>query len=161
MRRKVTVDHNSLRFYAAHFATFCGQVEPLHGHNYALTIEVEGELQEDSWVIDFAELKRTTRRLCDELDHHFLLQTEGTMLEIEERPTEYEVRFEARRYVFPRADVYPLPLDNSTAERLAEWFVARLTDELRAAAPNVTSITVGVEEAPGQTGWCTGTIQEL
>lgn len=161
MRRKVVVDHNSLRFYAAHFATFCGQCEPLHGHNYALTVEVEGELTEDSWVIDFAELKGATRRLCGELDHHFLLQMKGPMLEIEERPTEYEVRFESRRYVFPRSDVYPLPLDNSTAERLAEWFVGRLREELRAKSPNLTSITVGVEEAPGQAGWCTGQFNEL
>ncbi len=155
MRRKVTVDRNSLRFYAAHMATWCGQMEPLHGHNYAVIVEVEGELTDDSWVIDFADLKRTTKRICDELDHHFLLQTQSRVLEFEERPDEYEVRFQSRRYVFPKSDVYPLPLDNSTAERLAEWFAGRLRDELLPHTPNLTSITVGIEEAPGQAGWCT------
>ena len=160
MRRKVTVDRNALRFYAAHMATWCSQMEPLHGHNYAVVVEVEGELTDDAWVIDFADLKRTTKRICDELDHHFLLQTQSRTLDIEERPDEYEIRFESRRYVFPRSDVYPLPLDNSTAERLAEWFVGRLRDELRPSAPNLTSITVGIEEAPGQAGWCTQALGE-
>ncbi len=158
MRRKVTVERNALRFYAAHFATFCGQSEPLHGHNYAVIVEVAGELTDDSWVFDFSVLKKTTKRLCDELDHRFLLQMRSRLLEIEERPDEYEVRFESRRYVLPRSDVYPLPFDNSTAERLAEWFVGRLSEELLPGAPNIAEITVGVEEAPGQIGWCTASV---
>jgi 6-pyruvoyltetrahydropterin/6-carboxytetrahydropterin synthase len=61
----------------------------------------------------------------------------------------------------PKADVVALPIDNSTAERLAEWFAGRLGEELGASlsgrqaagATNVTAITVGVEEAPGQAAW--------
>jgi hypothetical protein len=46
-----------------------------------------------------------------------------------------------------------------TAERLAEWFAGRLAEELRAAgATNVTAITVGVEEAPGQAAWYQGPV---
>lgn len=161
MRRKVTVDHNALRFYAAHFATFCGDCEPLHGHNYALTVEVEGELTEDAWVFDFSVLKKTTKRLADEMDHHFILQLHSPLLQVSEHPTEYEVRFQDKRYVFPRADVFPFPYDNSTAERIAEWFVGRLRQELQPGSGNLTAITVGVEEAPGQTGWCSVTLNEL
>ena len=48
---------------------------------------------------------------------------------------------------------------SKTAERLAEWFVERLRDELAArGATNLSSITVGVEEAPGQSGWATQAI---
>jgi 6-pyruvoyltetrahydropterin/6-carboxytetrahydropterin synthase len=55
----------------------------------------------------------------------------------------------------PAADVAALPIDNSTAERLAEWFAGRIAADLAArGAMNVTSIRVGVEEAPGQAGWC-------
>jgi len=47
--------------------------------------------------------------------------------------------------------VVALPIDNSTAERLAEWLCGRLKEELRGAgAGNLTMISVGVEEAPGQ-----------
>jgi 6-pyruvoyltetrahydropterin/6-carboxytetrahydropterin synthase len=44
-----------------------------------------------------------------------------------------------------------LPIDNSTAERLAEWLAGRLQEEIRQmGASNVRSIAVEVEEAPGQ-----------
>ena len=156
MAWKVTVDRNTLRFSAAHFATFGDDCEPLHGHNYDVLVEVEGELTEDSWVIDFTELKKMARRLCEELDHRFLLQRGSRVLQIEEGAEAWTVRFGGRRWVFPKAEVVALPIDNTTAERLAEWFCGRLRDQLReGGANNITSITVGVEEAPGQAGWCT------
>ena len=154
MQRKVTVERNSLKFAAAHFATFCGECEPLHGHSYAVIVEVTGDLTDDSWVADFSDLKRSTRRFCDELDHKFILQMESRVLTITESPQEYEIRFgEGQRYVFPRQDVYPLPADNSTAERIAEWFAGKLREEMLPRWPNLTNITIGVEEAPGQAGW--------
>ena len=154
MPYRVTVERNTLRFAAAHFATFAGQCEPLHGHNYDLLVEVEGELTEDSWVIDFSALKSMARALCQELDHKFLLQRESKALEIDEGMSNWKVRFQERGWVFPNADVVALPIDNTTAERLAEWFARRLREELAArGATNVTSISVGVEEMPGQAGW--------
>ncbi|HWO93705.1 MAG TPA: 6-carboxytetrahydropterin synthase, partial [Dehalococcoidia bacterium] len=111
-------------------------------------------LTEDAWVFDFGELKSIAKELCDELDHKFILQMQSRLLAITEGVHEYEVRFgEGPRYVFPKSDVFPLPKDNSTAERIAEWFVERLAAIL-ADADNVTTIAVGVEEAPGQSGWC-------
>jgi 6-pyruvoyltetrahydropterin/6-carboxytetrahydropterin synthase len=151
---RVRVERNRLKFAAAHFATFEGRCEPLHGHNYAVTIEVAGTLTDDSWVIDFSTLKAMGRELCDELDHKFLLQRDTRDLEIDEGMSNWKVRFRERGFVFPKADVIPLAIDNSTAERLAGWFVARLKESLRArGATNLTAITVGVEEAPGQAGW--------
>lgn len=154
--RRVTVKRNRLRFAAAHFATFQGGCEGLHGHNYDVTVELEGELTEDSWVWDFGAIKRAAKALADELDHKFLLQRESRILQVTEREEEWEVRFEQRRYVFPREDVAVLPIDNSTAERIAEWFAGgllRVLDE--AAAKNILTLSVGIEEMPGQTGWYT------
>jgi 6-pyruvoyltetrahydropterin/6-carboxytetrahydropterin synthase len=152
----VRVERNKLKFAAAHFATFEGQCEPLHGHNYAVTIEVTGTLTDDSWVADFGLLKSLGKALCDELDHKFLLQRDSKVLQIDEGMSNWKVRFGERGWVFPKSDVLPLPIDNTTAERLAEWFVGRLTADLEArGAKNLASITVGVEEAPGQAGWAT------
>ena len=154
MSWKVRVEGSDLRFSAAHFTTFEGQCEPLHGHNYAVTVEVEGELTADSWVVDFAKLRKMARRICDELDHRFILQRRSTVLEIDEGMSNWKVRFGERGWVLPKAEVVPLPIDNSTAERLAEWFAGRLVEELRSAgAANVAAITVGIEEAPGQGVW--------
>ena len=59
--RSVRVERNRLRFAAAHMATFAGDCEPLHGHNYDLFVEVEGELTDESWVIDFSLIKQLAR----------------------------------------------------------------------------------------------------
>lgn len=151
---RIVLDHQTLRFAAAHFTTFAGECEPLHGHNYALTVEVEGDLTPDSWVLDFGEAKAIVRDICGELDHKFLLPLENASLAIAASDHEFEITFGTRRYVIPRSDVAALPIDNSTAERLAQFIAGRVVDSLRKRqVSNVTSITVGVEEAPGQSGW--------
>lgn len=155
-RFRVTVERNRLRFAAAHMATFANDLEPLHGHNYDVLVDIEGELTEESWVWDFGDLKRVVKAIADELDHKFLLQLRSPHLHIEEAETAWEVRFRDRRYVLPKCDVAALPVDNTTAERLAEWFVGRLRTELAArGAQNIRRITVGIEEMPGQAGWYT------
>ena len=157
MSYRITLERQSLRFAAAHFATFGGDCEPLHGHNYAVTVELGGPLTaEESWVLDFSEAKRIARGICKELDHKFILQTGSRALSIERTGDAYSIAFGDRRYVMPASDVAALAIDNSTAERLAEWFAGRFAAALEArCVPNVTSLTVGVEEAPGQTGWFT------
>ncbi len=153
--RSVRVERNRLRFAAAHMATFAGDCEPLHGHNYDLFVEVEGDLTDESWVIDFSLLKRLAREVAEQLDHRFLLQQESRLLRSELRAGAWLIRFgEERRYEFPAQDVLALPIDNSTAERLAEWIHGRLAEGLRQnAATNIHRLSVGVEEMPGQAGW--------
>ena len=158
MSYKVTVERNTLRFAAAHFATFGDECEPLHGHNYDVIVEVEGELTDDGWVIDFGVLKSITRELCQELDHKFLLQRDSKVLEIDEGESNWKVRFRERGWVFPKSDVLPLPIENSTVEQLARWFGSRLRERLGADASDITSIAVGIEEMPGQAGWWRETV---
>jgi 6-pyruvoyltetrahydropterin/6-carboxytetrahydropterin synthase len=154
MKYKICVQRNTLRFCAAHFATFQGQAEPLHGHNYDLLLEIEGDLTEDAWVLDFAELKTIAEALCQQLDHRLLLPRANPALTVTDVADAWEIASPGRRYVIPKSDVCVLPLDNSTAERLAEWFCQRLAEAL-AGRGNITAISAGVEEAPGQAGWCT------
>jgi 6-pyruvoyltetrahydropterin/6-carboxytetrahydropterin synthase len=156
MTHKITVERNTLRFAAAHFATFEGRCEPLHGHNYDLLIELEGALTDDSWVFDFGALKELARGICRELDHKFLLQRDSRVLQIEEAAGNWQVRFGERTWVFPASDIVALPIDNTTAERLAEYVAGRLHSALAGrGATNIARITVGIEEMPGQTGWFT------
>jgi 6-pyruvoyltetrahydropterin/6-carboxytetrahydropterin synthase len=94
------------------------------------------------------------RAICDELDHKFLLQAQSRVLGIQSDGVAWTVTFGDRRYVLPVGDVVALPIDNTTAERLAEWFAGRIKDALAAEGhSNVTRLTVGVEEAPGQSAW--------
>ena len=154
--RRVSVERNRLRFAAAHFATFHGECEPLHGHNYDVIVELEGELSDDSLVWDFGDLKRQAQALADQLDHRFLLQLDSKVLTIVEHLDSWEVTFKERRYVFPRTDVASLSVDNTTAERLAEWFGDALWGHLQAHdGGRVRKLTIGIEEMPGQAGWYT------
>lgn len=158
--RKVSVERNRLRFAAAHMATFLDDCEPLHGHNYDVILELEGELTEESWVWDFGDLKRRTKAIIDNLDHKFLLQRESRLLEIEETLDNWKIRYRDRGYVLPKTDVIALPIDNSTAERIAEWIAGQiLAGFAPEASKTVRRLTVGVEEMPGQAGWYTVDMQ--
>jgi 6-pyruvoyltetrahydropterin/6-carboxytetrahydropterin synthase len=151
---KVVVEQGNLRFGAAHFITFGGKCERLHGHNYAVSVTLEGPLTADSYVFDFVVVKEIVRRVTEMLDHRFLLPLHNPHLTMQENEGHWEIRFGDSRYVFPARDVLPLPVDNITAERLAEYIWGEMAKELRGAgASHLLSMTVGVEEAPGQSAW--------
>ncbi|MGE0056540.1 MAG: 6-pyruvoyl tetrahydropterin synthase family protein [Dehalococcoidia bacterium] len=138
-------------FDSAHFATYGGRCEPLHGHSYQVAAEVEGELTEDSWVVDFTRLKGLLRQICQEIDHRMLLQTESRILKIETSAGAWHVQTpDGRTYDFPSSDVADLPIDNTTAERLAEWFSGRVWEALTHRNSRLHSVTVEVWEGPGQ-----------
>lgn len=154
---RILVEKGYLNFSVAHFITFGGQCEQLHGHNYAVSVELEGGLTQDRYVLDFVVLKRIVLQVCDSLDHRFLLPERSKCLGISKAAGEWEIRFQGRRYVLPDQDVLALPLDNITAERLAEYICDRVVAELHEQGvdglENLSSITVGVEESPGQTAF--------
>jgi len=152
--RSAHVERQRLKFAAAHMATFGGSIEPLHGHSYAVAIEVDGELSSEGWVVDFGVLKRIGVEICDRLDHHFLLQRGSALLGMERVEGAWEISFAEKRYRLPEDDVFELPITNTTAEQIAEWFWGEVLGDLRAAGITaVTRLTIGVEEAPGQAGW--------
>jgi 6-pyruvoyltetrahydropterin/6-carboxytetrahydropterin synthase len=156
MAHSITVERNRLRFSAAHFTTSGAECEPLHGHNYDVILEITGALTADGWVVDFSVVKRLVADVCGELDHRFLLPSRSQVLDVARSEEEVEITAGGRRYVMPEADVRELDIDNTTAERLAEWIARRLADGLKSVgADNVTGVSVGVEEAPGQAGWFT------
>jgi 6-pyruvoyltetrahydropterin/6-carboxytetrahydropterin synthase len=157
MSHRISIERNTLRFAAAHMATFGGETEPLHGHNYDVIVQIDGALSVDSWVIDFGEAKRLVRAICQELNHKLLLAALSASMRIEAQDGVVTVQTSAdKRYVIPQTDVALLEIDNTTAERLAEWFTGRIAAALAdAGASNVTAITVGIEEMPGQAGWFT------
>ncbi|QBD78046.1 6-pyruvoyl tetrahydropterin synthase family protein [Ktedonosporobacter rubrisoli] len=150
--RKVKIEGGYLDFNAAHFITYGGKCERLHGHNYCVMVEIEGELGEDKLVFDFTVLKRITKDICRTLNHRFLLPLHNTHLELIPTSREWEIRFRDKRYIFPRADVVELPIDNSSAERLAEYICHELSTILSREydISRLHTIMVGVSEAPTQ-----------
>lgn len=151
---RIEVNQGNLSFSAAHFISFGGKCERLHGHNYAVSVVMEGNLTEDRYVFDFVELKKVIRQICEQIDHHFLLPMRSQHLDMNQADGEWVIRFENRRYVFPVEDVLVLPVDNITAERLAEYICGQLVEVVQAyGETQLSAVTVGVEEAPGQTAF--------
>ena len=149
---KVHVSKDYLVFCAAHFATYEGECEPLHGHNYRASVTVEGELQEDQFVFNFVTLKRLMKRLVDQLDHRLLLAAQNELMQITTQDDEVTIVALGKRYVVPQADVLILPIANTTAECLAQYLAGQLRAEIGHIA-NLTACEMEVSEVEGQSAF--------
>ena len=113
-RYHVRMSKDYLVFSAGHFITYDGDVcERLHGHNYRVTAEVHGPLDENHYVVDFIALRDALKVIVDELDHHMLLPTRHPLIRVVADDREVEATFGDRRWVFPRGDcmllTFPTP----------------------------------------------------
>jgi 6-pyruvoyltetrahydropterin/6-carboxytetrahydropterin synthase len=152
----VRLDKELLVFSAAHFITFNGNIcERLHGHNWRVSAEVHGPLDENQYVVDFIALRDTLKSIVDQLDHRMLLPTNHPTIRVDAGEREVEVTFEERRWVFPREDCAILPVANTTAELIARYIGLRLLDDLeRRLGARPTHVRIGVDENHGQWAVC-------
>lgn len=149
-RVRVTKDY--LTFCSAHFIVFNGsQCERLHGHNYRIGAELEAVLDEDFLVFDFIALKKILRDISNELDHRLLVPMESSKFRIEVGDDRVRLSYENREWIVPRGDCALLPIENTTAERLAYHVSSRLLEELeRRGLEHLKTLSVEVEESAGQ-----------
>ena len=155
---KILIENGNLGFSAAHFITFEGTCEPLHGHNYGVLVEASGPLTKDSYVLDFVTLKNIVRELCKDWDHRFLLPLRNPYLRLTEHSDAWELEYDsANRYLLAKTAVAPLETDNATAERLAELLAHRIVYALREKKQGqaLTRLSVGIEETAMQTAFYT------
>jgi 6-pyruvoyltetrahydropterin/6-carboxytetrahydropterin synthase len=138
------------KFSVAHFTVFSDTVaEELHGHNYRVRVEIAGiGLDPHGLLMDLRGLKAEIRRLCGELDSRTLLPEHSTLVRVTASDGGYEVRYDARLYRLPEADVRVLPIRNTSIEELAAWFWRMLRPTL--AGSGITELRVEVEETAGQ-----------
>lgn len=155
---EVSVEKESLIFSAAHFITFGDQeliCEAIHGHNYRVACHVRGSLDPHACVIDFIWLRDRLLEITSQLDHHVLLPQNHAQIHVREIDDHFEVQFEQRRWVFPAAEVTLLPIENTTAERLAEWIGQQLLTAIQKLGhTQISQLRLGVDENEGQWAWC-------
>lgn len=152
---KVHVEKDYLKFNAAHFIAYQGFREALHGHNYRVSVEIEGSLTDQGYVLDFGIVKEVAKRVCARLNEKTIIPARSDCLAIREEAQQVIVRFEQDEFRFPRADVALLPIVHSSAEELAQYVLTELRKELRTEAlGEIHSIQVGVAETPGQAAYC-------
>jgi 6-pyruvoyltetrahydropterin/6-carboxytetrahydropterin synthase len=155
----IEVAKDYFNFASAHFLIFSnGQREPLHGHNYQVSVVMEGELDPAGVVLDFIAFKPLVKRICDGLDHRTLIQTASPVITLRQRPHEIELRYRQQKIILPRQDVLLLPLINTSTELLAEYVAGQIRRRVRRNFPKsqIRYLEVGVEEARGQRGFFRG-----
>ena len=155
----IEVAKDYFNFASAHFLIFAnGQREPLHGHNYQVSVKLAGELDRAGVVLDFITFKPMVKRICDALDHRTLIQTKSPILQVNRRAKEIEVRYRQQKIILPKRDVLLLPLANTSTELLAEHVANQIRRGVRQNfhSAKIRSLEVGVEEARGQRGFYRG-----
>ncbi len=157
----VRVSKDFLVFTAAHFITFgesrgrAGTCERLHGHNYRVSAEIRGALDENHYVIDFVLLRDTLKQIVDELDQHMLLPTQHPQIRVAAGAASVEVAFQDRRWEFPRGDCILLPVPNTTTEMLAHHIGRILLDRLSDKVGSRPQwLRIEVDECEGQSAFC-------
>ena len=160
---RVKLEKEHLIFSAAHFITFAGNVcERIHGHNYRVYAEVQAQLDENQYVIDFIALRDTLKEITASLDHHVLLPTTHEQIQVTADEKEVLVTFEDRRWVFPLDDCILLPVSNTTAELIADYIATELLRRLaEQGVTNIEMLEIGVDENEGQWGIVTRTDEDL
>jgi 6-pyruvoyltetrahydropterin/6-carboxytetrahydropterin synthase len=152
----VRVYKQYFNFGSAHFLIFGdGSREELHGHNYKVEVEVEGETIAGDLVLDFILFKPIIKGICDSLDHRTLLPQNNPHLEVVVGEDRVEARHRDGSYFcFPKRDVRVVEIPNTSTEMLAT-FIARETLRIlptRIPDARLKALTVSVEESPGQAG---------
>jgi 6-pyruvoyltetrahydropterin/6-carboxytetrahydropterin synthase len=138
-------------FSAAHFITYNGMCERLHGHNYRVSAEVYGPLDPNQYVIDFLMLRHKLREITTELDHIVILPTEHPQIKVVEEGDQVVATFEQRRWTFPRSDCRLLPIANTTAELVASYIGRRLLSALtQQVGFHPVRLRIELDECDGQ-----------
>lgn len=140
-----------IRFCASHIVPTSEKCERLHGHDYAVHLLVEGEPDSSGMIMDFILLKRALRKVVEELDHKVLLPAKSSLMKIEEGEP-IRIQIGEKSYSLPSEDVAILDMGAASAEHLAQYILRKLMEEIH-IPKNVSSLSVGVDEGPGQGAW--------
>jgi 6-pyruvoyltetrahydropterin/6-carboxytetrahydropterin synthase len=149
-RFAIRLAKEDFKFSSAHFTLFAdAPAELLHGHNYRVEVELEGErLDEAGLLLDIGAVKRRVRERCARLDERTLLPEKSPTVQIAEAGGQIELRFEGRSYALPASDVLRLPVSNVSMELLARMLWEEVAPVLRGS--RVQSMTLILHETAGQ-----------
>lgn len=140
-------------FASSHFMLFKdGTREPLHGHNYRVQIKGNALNLNDDMVFDFLDIKPIVREVCDFLDHKLLIPRNNPHIHIEEREKNYILTTRDESFFsIPQTDVLILPIENTSAERIAAYLAYQIRDKVFEKFKfEFKELEVEVEETPGQ-----------
>jgi 6-pyruvoyl-tetrahydropterin synthase len=129
-----------------------GSREPLHGHNYRVQVKGNAPELSDDMVFDFLNIKPIVRKICDSLDHKLLIPKLNANITIEDREKNYVfITKDESMFSIPKTDVLLLPIENTSAERIAAYIASELSLEMKKQYNfEFNELEIEVEETPGQ-----------
>ena len=120
---KLRIAGDKLTIACAHMLSKHDKCARVHGHNYQIEVEIEGELNENNMIIDFSIFKKGVGEILKELDHKTLLPEKSKDFDIKTNEKEVVVTTcDDKKYRFPREDVILLPIEATTAELMSIYF---------------------------------------
>jgi len=142
-------------FASSHFLIFKdGTREPLHGHNYRVQLRGEACQLDGDMVFDFLDIKPIVREVCDSLDHKLMIPEKNPSLDIEHLANGTHLQItppDGEYFVVPKNDVLILPIENTSAERLAIYLAEQIHSLVKKRFNySFPQIEIEVEETPGQ-----------
>ncbi len=151
---EIRIRKDALKFASAHMTVFSdGTKEALHGHHYQPTVTITVKDASFKKMIPFSDFKEAMKKIALLWDEKVLLATENPHFKkIKQTKESLEFKLCKKRYVLPSDEVVLLKTDNITCEKLAksyfEFLRAELDDHFK--SPNLLSVSVYIEESPGQ-----------
>lgn len=129
-----------------------GTREPLHGHNYRVQVKGNAPELSDDMVFDFLNIKPIVRKICDSLDHKLMIPKNHPQIIIEDREKNYNIITpDESVFSIPKTDVLLMPIENTSAERIAAYLAYEIRSEVLAQYQfEFNELEIEVEETPGQ-----------
>lgn len=166
----VRVALEEFKFNCAHFIAYPGYRERLHGHNYTVSVELDGlQSDVDGYIVDFSDVKAAVRTVCKSLNERFLVPSESEALKVCVTEAAYPAELlnlglRAKKNVhlvtesgdyfsIPYDDCMLLPVKWTSAEALGEYIwtiIFGSISHICAQRRNLRTLTVEVYERPGQ-----------
>lgn len=147
------IRREALKFSAAHFTIFPdGTKEPLHGHNYQVSLDAELRSSAFESMVSFGDLKEPLRALCEAWDEKVLLPARSRFVTRGQAPSgSVALTACGKSYLFPADEVVWVEAETVASETLAEGMLAALVRTLpEAARKGLRSLSLRIEESPGQ-----------
>lgn len=107
-----------------------GPCKNIHGHSYKMRIELEGETNGDSMILDFYDIEQVVGPLVDKFDHSFICD---------------EADKDTIEFLEMRGFKYNVISDYTTAENLASVVLGEIAPKF-AGYENISRVTVRLFE---------------
>ncbi|GGM65813.1 6-carboxy-5,6,7,8-tetrahydropterin synthase [Thermogymnomonas acidicola] len=138
----------NLRFSAAHFIPGLGKCSRLHGHDYAVSLRIEGETRE-SILMDFIPLKAAVREALEEVDHRILIPTRCPRADVRKEGTSIRVQWEGKSMTVPSSDAVLCDVTDTSSEELSGFILKKVMEKVK-FPDNISRVSLCLYEGPGQ-----------